>query len=444
MLAFEKKQRETQAAGASKQKMFEPEYTVSLVFATKKIPEKASNKPITMYARGHSVSHALWVLGSEPSHYSVCLCLPLFSHCSPLAHSLYNHDGVEVCLFARDPQSDTSKLLEEAPVARVSEVIGLTKLRKNYHQFEDKRTLCQKYQLFLADDRITPMLPPLIGKYFFDRKKQPIAVRFGKSAAAMRHALEQARDSTAMFVSAGPSFMVKVGSHRLSAQQIADNIAHAVPHIVDHVPGAWKNIESISLKTATSIALPMWNSLENTGLVSVRQHAHASADKPAVAAAATATAAPTPAAKSAKSAKSAPVAAATSAPASTKKVSAASAKKDKAAKEQPAEIEMDDASFEQMLADSGLEVPDDEQGDMDDDEDEDEEEAAKPVAKGAKKKAAAAAAVPAVATGARVAKSAAIGAASEARADIAARPKSKVAAAKAAAKETKGAATKKK
>jgi hypothetical protein len=46
----------------------------------------------------------------------------------------------------------------------VAKVIGLSKLRTKYESFESKRELCKLYDLFLADDRILPSLPKLIGE----------------------------------------------------------------------------------------------------------------------------------------------------------------------------------------------------------------------------------------------------------------------------------------
>ena len=45
----------------------------------------------------------------------------------------------------------------------VAKVIGLSKLRRKYEAHESKRQLCSTYDLFLADDRILPSLPKLIG-----------------------------------------------------------------------------------------------------------------------------------------------------------------------------------------------------------------------------------------------------------------------------------------
>lgn len=43
------------------------------------------------------------------------------------------------------------------------QVIGTSKLRTKYESHEAKRNLCKAYDLFLADDRVLPSLPKLIG-----------------------------------------------------------------------------------------------------------------------------------------------------------------------------------------------------------------------------------------------------------------------------------------
>ena len=54
--------------------------------------------------------------------------------------------------------------LEATPVSGFVKVIGYTKLRKNYHEYQQKRELVKAYDAFFTDDRILPMLPSLLGK----------------------------------------------------------------------------------------------------------------------------------------------------------------------------------------------------------------------------------------------------------------------------------------
>jgi ribosome biogenesis protein UTP30 len=58
----------------------------------------------------------------------------------------------------------------------------------------------------MADDRVLPLLPPLLGAKFFAKKKQPIPVTL--STKDFRHELVRARDSTYFFQAAGPCWYV--------------------------------------------------------------------------------------------------------------------------------------------------------------------------------------------------------------------------------------------
>ena len=51
------------------------------------------------------------------------------------------------------------------------QIIPITKLKTNFKSFEAKRQLSASYDLFLADRRLYQMLPRLLGKKFFEKKK---------------------------------------------------------------------------------------------------------------------------------------------------------------------------------------------------------------------------------------------------------------------------------
>jgi ribosome biogenesis protein UTP30 len=84
-------------------------------------------------------------------------------------------EATEVCLFVKDHDGEGHKAakarVRSIENSGVQKVIGLSKLKANYFSFEQKRKLCDSYELFLADDRILPSLPKLLGKSFFKKKK---------------------------------------------------------------------------------------------------------------------------------------------------------------------------------------------------------------------------------------------------------------------------------
>jgi len=50
-------------------------------------------------------------------------------------------------------------------------VVGVAKLKGKYKGFEERRQLLKENGLFLADERVVPLLPKLLGKMFFEAKK---------------------------------------------------------------------------------------------------------------------------------------------------------------------------------------------------------------------------------------------------------------------------------
>ena len=117
-----------------------------------------------------------------------------------LPNPIIPHDA-SVCLIAKDPQSETKELVKSLNLSRPIKVIGVSKLRSKYKPFEAKRALLDSFELFLADDRVIPVLPRLLGKKFFLKKKQPVPIQVNKSS--LLNNLENMFSSTFMHYSSG-------------------------------------------------------------------------------------------------------------------------------------------------------------------------------------------------------------------------------------------------
>ena len=104
-------------------------------------------------------------------------------NCSVLPH-LALPDPHDVCLFVKDiergirPDHEPTvlkykDLLAEKGVREgiVSQVIALRELKVEYKPYEAKTALCHKFDKFLADDRIVRLMPKLLGKPFYKRKR---------------------------------------------------------------------------------------------------------------------------------------------------------------------------------------------------------------------------------------------------------------------------------
>ena len=93
--------------------------------------------------------------------------------------------------------------LEKHPVAGFNKVMSYAQLRNNYTRYKERRKLCAQYDAFFSDDRILPMMPRLLGKVFFEKKKHPVPVRVSR-VSALQHTLAKARDNTYLYLGWGP------------------------------------------------------------------------------------------------------------------------------------------------------------------------------------------------------------------------------------------------
>jgi len=181
-----------------------------------------------------------------------------------IPHSLYKDTDSQLCIFVKESQQKKIKDLFASQGVPVNKVIGLKKLRTRYKSFESRRELCHKYQLFLADNRIMASLPPLLGKYFFRRKKQPVPVKFSKKDMAAQ--VRKARDSTYLFLNAGSCCAIKVGRSNFEVEELVENTVAAANGAASVLPKRWNGIQSIHIKATNSIALPIFNSLPDAPL----------------------------------------------------------------------------------------------------------------------------------------------------------------------------------
>lgn len=90
---------------------------------------------------------------------------------STLPNPLIDPRTTSICLLVKDPQREYKDLLESSKIKFVSRVVGVTKLRGKFKPFEARRQLLADHGMFLADERIVPLLPKLLGKGWFDAKK---------------------------------------------------------------------------------------------------------------------------------------------------------------------------------------------------------------------------------------------------------------------------------
>eukprot|EP00980_Cylindrotheca_fusiformis_P001485 scaffold345_cov134-Cylindrotheca_fusiformis.AAC.96 len=209
---------------------------VQVQFALLRAPDKSSPKPIRVL-----IPHPLFKLATKEGEDTT--------------------EEPEICLIVKEESKPwCQEMIDRFPdhMGCVKKVLGLQSLRKKHAQYEQRRELLNKYNVFMADDRILPMLTKALGKDFFKVKKQPIPINLNRKEA-LPFAIQKALSATYMTLSSGTCVMVKAGYTPMDAEKLVDNIVAIAENAVPKLPRKWANVQVISVKTPDSVALPVYN-----------------------------------------------------------------------------------------------------------------------------------------------------------------------------------------
>uniref|UniRef100_K7FYE7 Ribosomal L1 domain-containing protein 1 n=1 Tax=Pelodiscus sinensis TaxID=13735 RepID=K7FYE7_PELSI len=176
-------------------------------------------------------------------------------------------ETAEVCLFTKDePELSAEqtenlykKLLIQNGITSISQIISYKTLKSEYKPFEAKRRLLNRFDLFLADDRIRRLLPSHIGKHFYQSKKAPLSVNL-KAKNLAKELNKHIQGTILPVTNRGCCYTARIGHTGMKANELLENIAVAVEVISNKLPKNWKNIKVLHLKTLKSVALPIFNS----------------------------------------------------------------------------------------------------------------------------------------------------------------------------------------
>ncbi|KAL4354790.1 hypothetical protein GQ457_06G042960 [Hibiscus cannabinus] len=189
----------------------------------------------------------------------------------PLPHPLIgpSTDSAELCMFIDDrPKSGITKDAASKKIKSenipITKLIKLSKLKTDYQPFEAKRKLCDSYNMFFADKRIIPLLPRLLGKQFFKKKKIPVPVDL--KHRNWKEQIEKACSSAMLFLGSGTCCVVKVAKLSLGKKEIVENVVAAINGIAEVVPSKWGSIRSFHLKLPESLALPVYQAMPDLRL----------------------------------------------------------------------------------------------------------------------------------------------------------------------------------
>lgn len=181
---------------------------------------------------------------------------PIFKrYVIPIPHPIRG-DNVEICVIVKDPVAKYKPMVKD--IAGVKKVLPLAKLRTHYKQFESRRKLQRSYDLFICDADIFLLMKGLLGKGFVQSKQVPFPVSF--TDGKLQENIEKIRDGTVLNLSTGTTVSLPIGLTSQTPEDVAANVVKAKKTFAKKL-GGWENIQTLSLKTVDSPALPVFNQI---------------------------------------------------------------------------------------------------------------------------------------------------------------------------------------
>ena len=145
-----------------------------------------------------------------------------------------------VCVMA------TGDMSTKAKAAKADAVIGTEDLDKFAANKRESRKFINKYDFFLADTKIMPVVGKVLGQLLGPRGKMPVPVPFD---APIESFLQRFRSSIKVRVRSSLSLACKFGDETMDDADLAIN-AHAIVSAVEKkLPNGEKNIKRIMIKT---------------------------------------------------------------------------------------------------------------------------------------------------------------------------------------------------
>ena len=145
-----------------------------------------------------------------------------------------------VCVMA------TGDMSVKAKAANADAVIGTEDLDKFAANKRESRKFINKYDFFLADTKIMPVVGKVLGQLLGPRGKMPVPVPYD---APIESFLQRFRSSIKVRVRGSLSLSCKIGDESMDDADLAVN-AHAVVSAVEKkLPNGEKNIKRIMVKS---------------------------------------------------------------------------------------------------------------------------------------------------------------------------------------------------
>ena len=195
-------------------------------------------------------------------------------HPIEIPFSFIDVNKLNVCILVKDEPAELyKKALKSIGIKCITKIITISKLKKKYSTFESKRTLCSAFDVFLADESITGLLPKLIGKSFYVSKRLPLPVdlsliqqnrNLDEMIPNVTKKILKALNSTYLCLNNGPCISIKIGITSQTDSDICANAEAVFRSFEKLLPnGGFDNVRSLHLKTKSSPSVPVLASTLN-------------------------------------------------------------------------------------------------------------------------------------------------------------------------------------
>ncbi|XP_064216480.1 LOW QUALITY PROTEIN: ribosomal L1 domain-containing protein 1-like [Aotus nancymaae] len=184
----------------------------------------------------------------------------------PLPHGILS-DLEDICLFTKDEPNSTPEkteqfyrmLFNKHGIKTISQIIPFQTLKKEYKPFEAKFCLLSTFDFFLTDARIRRLLPSLIGRHFYQRKKVPVTVNL--LPKNLSREINDSIGGTVLNISkSGSCSAIRIGYIGMQTEHIIENTVAVTKGLSEKFPEKWERVKLLFVKTEKSAAFPIFSS----------------------------------------------------------------------------------------------------------------------------------------------------------------------------------------
>ncbi|XP_045215019.2 ribosomal L1 domain-containing protein CG13096-like [Mercenaria mercenaria] len=179
----------------------------------------------------------------------------------------------EVCVFVKDLDKKNREyeatvqhyedLFRQHKIENITKIVPIKALRTDYSLPSSKISLAKAYDLYLADSCVMGLLPGILGKIFYAKKKTiPVKVNLG--AKNLKNEIDRAVSNTRCTIQgSGSSCLVTVAHDKMKKKEMVANILAASKHLADQVPGGLENIRNMYIKSSDTTAVPVYLDIDS-------------------------------------------------------------------------------------------------------------------------------------------------------------------------------------